>query len=431
MRRFAGLIALATLCWSPALAGECTVFSGGTAHLPEGPRDGFTVVVNDGRIVDAGSQIPDLEATGASTARWGERSCAAVELESGQVLTPGLVQVGGQLGLIEVWGEQSTRHSDAGGPPVRAAHDVADSYDPMSMAIPVTRREGVTSAVIEPSGGMVAGQGAWVDLAGTSQAEAVSRRGVAMYASLTSASRGEGIRRLRELLDDARSYAADRRAFDRNESRQYVAGRLELEALQPVIRGEMPLLVGADRAADIEALIRFATAEDVELIIGGGAEAWMHADALAAARIPVLVNPLGQDPGSFDKLQARHDGVALLSEAGVQVLISNRSGLFARQLRWLAGNAVRFGMDHTAAIRSITSVPAAVFGMADRGEISRGARADLVVWSGDPLEISTRALQVMIDGRFVDLRSRQTELLERYRELPGVPLPGLPLPTAK
>jgi hypothetical protein len=429
MNRLALIIAALCLCWSPALADECTVFAGGTIHLPEGPRDGFTVVVNESRIVDVGSQIPELELTSETTARWGERRCGAVVLAPGQVLTAGLVQVGGQLGLVEVWGEASTRHADAGGHPVRAAHDVADSYDPMSVAIPVTRREGITSAVVEPSGGMVAGQGAWVDLAGARQSEAVARHGVAMFASLSSPSRGEGIRRIRELLDDARAYAADRHGYQRNESRAYVAGRLELEALQPVVRGEQPLVIGADRAADIEALIRFAAAEEIRLVIAGGAEAWMHADALAAARIPVLVNPLGQDPSSFDKLQARHDGPTLLSEAGVQVLISNRSGLFARHLRWLAGNAVREGMDHTEAIRAITSVPAAVFGMADRGEISRGARADLVVWSGDPLEISTRTLQVMIDGRFVDLRSRQTELLERYREMPGLPLPGLSLPT--
>lgn len=426
MRRLALTIAL-FLAWSPALADDCTVFMGGTTYLPEGPRDGYTVVVDQGRIVDLGSEIPGVELAGAA-ALWGERRCGLVQLDSGQVLTPGLVQVGGQLGLIEVWGEPSTRHADAGGPPIRAAHVVADSYDPMSMAVPVGRREGITSAVIEPTGGMVAGQGAWVELAGSSQAEAVAGRSVAMFASLSSASRGEGIRRLRELLADARAWAADRRAFDQNRSRPLVAGPLELEALQPVIRGELPLVVGADRAADIEALIRFAESEGIELIIGGGAEAWMHAEALAQAGIPVLINPLGQDPSSFDKMQARHDGVALLSEAGVKVLISNRSGLFARHLRWLAGNAVRFGMDHTAAIRAITTTPAEVFGMTDRGEISRGAQADLVVWSGDPLEISSAALQVMIDGRFVDLSSRQTELLDRYREMPALPLPGLSLP---
>ncbi len=426
MRRLL-LPVLLTLAWSPALAGECTVLMGGTTWLPEGPRDGFTVVVEDGRVVDVGSEIPGVALAG-DAATWGEQRCALVQLRSGQVLTPGLVQVGGQLGLIEVWGEPSTRHADAGGPPIRAAHVVADSYDPMSMAIPVARRGGITSAVIEPTGGMVPGQGAWVQLAGSTQADAVADRSVAMFAGLSSASRGEGIRRLRELLDDARTYAADRRAFDQNRSRPFVAGRLELEAMLPVVRGELPLVVGADRAADIEALIRFAQEEEVRLVLGGGAEAWMHARALAEAEIPVLLNPLAHDPSSFDRMQARKDGVALLQQAGVQVLISNRSGLFARHLRWLAGNAVRFGMDHTEAVRAITSAPAEVFGMTDRGEISRGARADLVVWSGDPLEISSRAERVMIAGSFVDPSSRQTELLERYREMPALPLPGLSLP---
>jgi cytosine/adenosine deaminase-related metal-dependent hydrolase len=151
-------------------------------------------------------------------------------------------------------------------------------------------------------------------------------------------------------------------------------------------------------------------------------------DALAEADIAVIINPLIYGPGSFDQREARPDNAQLLAEAGVDVIISTRSAHFARSLRQLAGNAVRGGMDHTAAVRAITSTPARVFGLSDRGEIARGAFANLVIWSGDPLEIGTRVETMLIAGRAVELTSRQTDLFERYRELPGSPVPPLSLP---
>ncbi len=425
---------LTLLCAGFSLATQaqeapCTVFDGGTAHTPSGARQGWTVVVAEGRIRALGATIADLQLD-AEQATWQGRSCQRVQLQPEQALTPGLVTVSGQLGLIEIHGEPSTHRHDAGGHPVRAAHDVADSYDPLATAIPIARREGITSALITPTGGMVPGQAAWVDLAGSSQADSVARRGAAMVATIDAehGSTAEGIRRLRELLADARAFASDRRGYEQNRSRDYAAGRLELEALQPLLRGEQPLMVYADRAADIEALLRFAQAERLRLVLVGGAEAWLHAQALAAAGVAVIVNPAGLDPSSFDKLRTREDATALLAQAGVPVIISNRSSIFARHLRQVAGMALREGMDHAAALRAITTVPAQVFGMDDRAGIALGSRADLVVWNGDPLELTTWPLRVMIEGRFADMRSRQTELLERYRELPGLPLPGLDLP---
>jgi imidazolonepropionase-like amidohydrolase len=402
-----------------AQAAPCTVFTGGTVALPQQARDDLEVLVADGIIQHV---APTVDRS------WQGGDCQIVALEPGAWLTPGLVHVGGTLGLQEVWGEPGTHKHDAGGEPVRAAHDVADSYDPNSVAVPVARREGITGAVVVPGGGMVAGQAAFVQLEGVTQAEAVVQRGVAMRASLSGGSPAEGLRLLRELLDDARAYAADRRGYDQNRSRGLTAGRMELEALQPVLDGRMPLLVGANRSADIEALIRFAQSEQIELIIEGGAEAWLHADALAQAGIPVIINPLGQDPSSFDQLHARHDNPALLAEAGVRVMITNHSALFAGHLRQLAGLCVREGMPHTQALAAITTTPAAVFGLEDRGRIAHGAQADLVIWNGDPLELSSWPTTVLIGGEPVDLRTRHDALFERYRELPGLPLPGLPLP---
>lgn len=425
--RLAALLAALTLpLAAPAAAGDCTVFEGARVHLPEGPRDGFSVVVLDGRIADVGSNLGLAPAPGGVLFR--DRTCELVKLASTDVITPGLVTVGGQLGLVEVGMEAATRTHDASGDEVRAAHVVADSYDPRSSVIAVQRIQGITSAVVEPTGGMIAGTSAWVDLAGATQAEAVIARSVAMPGAVTTGSPSEGLRRLSELFDDGRRYAANRRAFEENRSRPMTASRLDLEALQPLLSGDVPLVVGADRASEIEALIRFADAEGIRLVIRGAAEAWRHADALAEADIAVIINPYVYGAGSFDEREGRADNAHLLQHAGVDVIISTSSAHFARGLRQLAGNAVRGGMDHTAAVRSITSVPAEVFGVTDRGEISRGAYANLVIWSGDPLEISTRVEAMLIGGAEVDLTSRQTDLFDRYRQLPGSPVPDLELP---
>jgi imidazolonepropionase-like amidohydrolase len=155
-------------------------------------------------------------------------------------------------------------------------------------------------------------------------------------------------------------------------------------------------------------------------IIAGGAEAWKVARQLAAAKVPVLVNPLLPGPTSFDKLGARDDNAALLYAAGVNVVITTSDTHNARKLRQLAGNAVRAGLPYEAALAAITRAPAEAFGMATQyGTIAPGKVANVVVWSGDPFETSSHPTAVVIRGHRVDLANRQTALLNRYRKLPA------------
>jgi imidazolonepropionase-like amidohydrolase len=202
----------------------------------------------------------------------------------------------------------------------------------------------------------------------------------------------------------------------------------DLDALQPLLARQVPLAIRVDRAADIEAVLRFAKEQEIRLIIEGGAEAWLVADGLGAAKVPVVLDPYVNGPGSFDEVRGRADNAALLVAAGVPVALSTFQSHNARTLRQEAGNAVRAGLDHTQAIRAITEVPAAIYGLSDRGRLAAGAVADVAVWSGDPLELSTRLSHLVIDGREVSLETRQTRLLERYRTLPGTPLAPLSLP---
>jgi len=238
--------------------------------------------------------------------------------------------------------------------------------------------------------------------------------------------RGEVIVRLRELLDDTRFFQTHRNAFDRAETRDFAASRLDLEAMIPVIEGKLPLLVTVDRESDIDAALRLAREFNVKLMIGGGAEAWMMAGRLAAARVPVLTGAMNNIPGGFATLGQRQENAALLRKAGVAVaLIGNAGGgdeeaFNVRNLKQEAGNAVAYGMTWDDALRAVTLAPAEIFGVSDRvGSLQPGREANVVVWSGDPFEFTTRVEHVFVRGREYTEKTRQDMLMERYKTLPG------------
>jgi imidazolonepropionase-like amidohydrolase len=277
-----------------------------------------------------------------------------------------------------------------------------------------------------------------VDLVDGTVTDMVRRAPVAMVATMVPvggagfggaaagpASRGELNVRLRELLADTRAYARNKAAYERNETRELAASRADLEALIPVVEGRLPLLIEADRASDIDAALRLAREFDLRIIIVGGAEAWMVADRLAAARVPVLTGAMNNIPTSFVALGSRQENVRLLRRAGVQVAVIGNAGggdeetFNARNIRFEAGNAVAYGATWDDALRAVTLTPAEVFGIADRvGSLTVGKDANVVVWSGDPFEFATMPEHVFIQGRSVMGPTRQDMLMERYRTLP-------------
>jgi imidazolonepropionase-like amidohydrolase len=397
---------------APALAIEHARIHPGDGRVIE---DG-TVVVRAGVIsaVGAGLTVPDgarrLDAHGA----W---------------LTPGLIDAEAQTGLAEVSYESTTvelgldEHYDV----IRPAFSVLDGYNPRSIVIPITRIEGVTSSALGPRGGLVSGRGAFVRLAGATVDEVVLRSPTAVYASAASAgraaaygARGGVLLRLRELIDDVRQYARRRQDFERNQMRKVGASRLDLDALIPVAEGKLPLVVEAHRASDIEAVLRFARENKLRLILTGAEEGWLVAPAIAAAKVPVIASVQPDLPHAFESLGARVDNATRLMAAGVTVALSPREDddHRSRALRFEAGNAVAAGLTWEAALTAVTRTPAEIFDVADQvGTVAPGKRADLVLWGGDPFEPLTRPQHVFIGGREVPLRSRQTELRDRYRDL--------------
>lgn len=400
-------------------SAQTIAITGGRVHTVRGaPIENGTVLIRDGRIVAVGANV---------TIPGDARRIDA----TGKVVTPGLINGATALGLREIGAVGETVEVRAQGEDAIAASvRVWDGLNPSSVLIAPSRDEGVTSVVVLPAGGLLAGQAAFVDLTEGSVPDMVVRGPVAMVGQLGSAaqtgtgSRAEMFAKLREVLDDARVYARRRADFERGASRELAARRLDLEALQPVLRGELPLLLDVDKASDIQAALRLAREYEVRLAILGGAEAWMVASELAAARVPVLTGAMNNIPGSFSTLGSRQENAAMLRSAGVQVVIVGGAGeaFNVRNIRQEAGNAVAYGLPWEEALRGVTLAPAELFGVADRyGTLEAGRVANLVVWSGDPFEFSTDAEHVFVRGREIPGDSRQMQLMERYRRPgPGV-----------
>lgn len=417
-RRALAPLAVAALLAAPAPGrGQDVAIVGGEVHTVTGGNlAGATVLVRDGRIAAIGPDVTVPDGVPTVDAR-------------GKIVTPGLFDPFSSLGLLEVDLVRETRDESMADDedPVTAAFDPVDGFNPRSTLIPHARLAGITTAVTAPTGGLVAGRAAVVDLLGETVDEMLVLRDAAMFAAYGEAgaarsggARGAAALRLREVLEDARFWARNRALYDRGDARELAESRLDLAALQPVLEGRVPLVVQAHRASDIRTVLAIAREYGLRPVILGGAEAWLVADELAAADVPVILKPLSSLPSDFEELGARFDNAALLHEAGVRIAFTPFENHRAGDLTQEAGNAIRFGLPRAAAARAITLAPAEIFGVADRyGSLEPGKVGNVVVWSGDPFELDTRAETVVVRGRIVPDRSRQRELFERYRTVGG------------
>ena len=217
---------------------------------------------------------------------------------------------------------------------------------------------------------------------------------------------------------DAVDYRRNRDAFDRGQRREYSMSMEDLQALQSVLSGRTPLLVNVNRANDIDTIVGIADEYNIGLIIYGGAEAWMVAEKLANAQVPVILDSKANLPSTFDALNSRLESPALLVAAGVDISFAGdwqSETYVARNIAQSAGNAVANGLPWIDALEAITIAPAVMYGVDDQfGSIEPGKEADLIVWSADPLELTSNPEQVMIRGNLVSLENRQTLLRDRY-----------------
>ncbi len=408
-----------TAAQAPAPAQDTIAIMNARVLPVSGPAiERGTVLIRSGQIAAVGASV--RVPPGAQTID-----------AAGKIVTPGLLDSATQIGIVEIpGGAQGTADQSTTDARISAAFNVVDSFNANTTVIPVTRVEGITRALVMPerTGNVLLGQAAVIDLSGAQAPESISRAPAAMVAvlgeagaSVAGGSRATAMLRLREMLEDAADYARNRVAYNAAQRREYVRGRLDLEALRPVLRGDIPLAVEANRASDLLAAMRLADEFKLKLILMGAVEGWMVADDLAKHNVAVVVKPLTDIP-TFDGLGATLENAARLAKAGVTVAISSFDTHNARNLRQETGNAISYGLDRDTALKAVTMVPAQLWGVADRlGSLDVGKDADVVVWSGDPFELMTRAEHVFIRGREVPQDTRQRELLNRYRDLRTVP----------
>ena len=402
MRRlFTGLLTglLTGLPIAPtALAGSVLVTNATLMSMgPSGTQDGVSVLIDDGVIARIGADISAPADT--------------VIDAGGAVVTPAMFAGATGTGLVEV---NAVRESADGSMKetkdntVQVEFDVRDAYSPLSSLVGVTRVEGFGYSLLSASGGQysVAGRGSLVDFDGGF--ESFDGRDVLFIdvggyaADKVGGSRAGHWMMLEGVMADLKRRSAEREYLSQS-------GKDHLKDLTK----NGVFVFGANRAADIRKVISFTKKYNLNSVIAGGREAWLLAEELASAGIAVMVNGLDNLPSNFDALGSRLDNAALLHSDGVQVLFTSGETHNARKVRQGAGTAVAHGMPHEAALEAMTTAPSRIFGGRSR-TLEVGNRADLVIWSGDPLEVTSYATSVILNGEVTSMETRQSKLLERY-----------------
>jgi len=377
----------------------------------EGTMLNASMVIIDGKIAAMGKNIPLPMGVKYIDAKGGS-------------ITPGLFNSRTHIGLEEVSAIQATDDFMTTNKDITASLKIADAFNPNSVLIPHNRMHGLTRALIVPESGsgLIAGQAALVDLSGSYQS--VLNDYVALVVNLgetgqhlAGGSRAAAYLQLINLLDEARDYAKNKQFYLRGQSRKFNLSMSDLEALQPIINRQKPMIISVNRAADILQTLKIAKQQNLQIILSGAAEAWMVKQQIAEAGVAVILDPVDNLPGSYETLGSRLDNATLLQQAGVTLLFTGmgwqntHNGYLVRQS---AGNAVANGLSKTDALAAITRNPAKIFGMKDYGVLSVGSVANLVLWSGDLFEVTSEARKVFINGNLIPMQSRSIRLRDRY-----------------
>lgn len=379
-----------------------------------------TVVISNGMITAVGTNVA-------------VPSDAEVINCSGKTIYPGMINGGGNLGLEEVSAvDRTVDHSEIGD--IIPHMQALTAVNPNSVSIPVTRVSGVTTALTFPNRGMFPGTAALIDLHGYNPDQMYAGfKGVVLDFPSTGR-RGWWDRRTDEEINKAAEKAMKKLDDIYNKALQYhkidsaTGGKdqpyyPEMEALMPVVRGEMKLLVNVDASKDILEFIKWAEGKNIDPIICGAREGWRVADEIAKAGIPVIVGPVLSTPTrGYDRYDKPYANPGIMQKAGVKVAIRETSTENGRNLPYNAGFAATYGMGREEALKAITIVPAEIFGLGDKiGSLEKGKVANLFVADGDIFETKTQVSHVFISGWQIPMESRHTQLYEEFLERsPGV-----------
>ena len=415
------VLAMLAMAISTSALAQSIAITGATLAIGDGsePIRNGTVVITAGKVVAAGAGVAVPAGTKTIDA-------------GGKWVTPGIVSGFSRVGLAEVPGVKETNDTRAARSPFSAAIDVAPAINPLANPIAISRTAGVTRAVVVPAAGngIFAGQGAVIDLG--ADMTPITKARAFQFVEMgeegkddAGGSRAATVLTFRMMLREAQAFAKAPASYD-GRSRDALLNRVDAEALVPVVTGAMPLMVHVESARDI--LTVLSLRQDfpaLKLILAGATEGWMVAPQIVAAKVPVITAGLEDLPSSFEKLAATQSNVGRMVKAGVSVSMGLLTGDDALQLRAAtqqAGNMVALtkvpgatGLSWGQALRTITSAPAEAMGLGDRfGSLKAGKAGDVVIWDGDPLEMTSAPVSVWIDGVQQPLENRQTKLRDRY-----------------
>lgn len=426
MRRVLAAVALSlAVPIAVPVSAETIAIVGGTVHPVSAPDiPAGTVLIVDGKITAVGARKDVQLPAGTKTYD-----------ASGKHVYPTLVPAATNLGLVEISAARATVDTTETGdvnPEARA--DVAMNFD--SELLPVTRSAGVLVAGVTPLGGIVSGSGAAMKLDGWTREDAglrapayltvnwpdltIDRSPLARFSvRIQQQRRDEALSKLKDLFAEARGYGKARGAEGKAGVPRHDFDP-RLEALQPVLERKVPVLVIADRLAQIRAALAWAKEENVQLVIGGGRDAWRAASELAAAGVPVILDPvIGLPTRADEPYDAPYASAGVLAKAGVRVAINEGDSQFVRNLAHHASVATAYGMASDRALAAITLEPARILGIANRvGSLEPGKDATLFVSDRDVLDFRYRVEAAWLDGRPLDLSDRHKRLYERYRNRP-------------
>ena len=330
---------------------------------------------------------------------------------NGQIVTPGFIASINQLGLVEVSAVAGSR--DAGEEKAGIDFDVSLAYNAHSSLIPYARKGGVTRDVITPHGGnsIFSGLASVVDLSGDLQGDIQKQAALVVYLGERSkGSRAFTLQTLINKLEEHQTKAAKKPKKDDDSTPS-----TEDKVMVKVLSGDMPLVVGVSRAADIIELLKVKEQFGINLVLNGAQDAVVVKEQIAKAQVPVIMSAMDSLPSSFDSLHASLDNAAALEKAGVKVILTvgGDASHNIYQLRFDAGNAVSYGMSQQGALEAVTSNVASVFNI-NAGSIEVGKAADVVMWSNVPFELSSHVSKMIINGEEISTQSRQDKLRERY-----------------
>tara|TARA_R110002072_G_scaffold40738_2_gene115016 strand:- start:17255 stop:18508 length:1254 start_codon:yes stop_codon:yes gene_type:complete len=402
------LIALA-LASSTASFAESFAITNATVHTvtDQGVLENATVVIENGKVIAINP----------------EKITADVTIDAkGRILTPGFIGSMNQLGLVEVGAVSRSR--DGADKKADITFDASLAFNPRSTVIPYSRKGGITSNVVAPHGGddMFKGQTFVADLSGEFNSVRISNNNVVIdLGAKSKGSRALSLQNLHEQLEDATKALAKAKKKNTKDKKEAKEPSRKAQVVNALLNGEKALIAYADRATDLLALLKLKETFSLELVLVGAADAVLVADKIAAAEVPVVVAALDNLPGSFDSLHASLENAGKLTQAGVKVALTvNGDTHNLYQLRFHAGNAIANGLTRSAALASVTANVADAFNL-DSGKIAIGKTADLVLWSADPFELSSKVSKIWIAGKEYSTESRQDALRDRYTTKSDMP----------